>query len=76
MEAVVPEGNPRFEAQMALSRCYEDEAVAAERAFARRAAFEGIPAAFLSVLAEDSVICGDGPEPERAVFQALPKDQP
>lgn len=53
---------------------HEDEAVSAERSFAIRAAYDGIRAAFLSVLAEDSLILGDGPEPGRAAYEALPRD--
>lgn len=55
---------------------HEDEAVSAERSFAIRAAYDGIRAAFLSVLAEDSLVLGDGPEPGRAAYEALPRDYP
>lgn len=63
------------EAALARER-FEDEAVSAERSFAIRAAYDGIRAAFLSVLAEDSLILGDGPEPGRAAYEALPSDYP
>jgi hypothetical protein len=53
---------------------YEDEVASAERSFAVRAAYDGIRAAFLSVLAEDSLILGDGLEPGRPAYEALPSD--
>jgi len=55
---------------------FEDEAVSAERSFAIRAAYDGIRAAFLAVLAEDALILGEGPEPGRSAYEALPKDFP
>jgi hypothetical protein len=53
---------------------HEGEAAAAERAFAIRVAYDGIRDGFLSVLADDAVICGEGPIPGRAFYEALPKD--
>ena len=69
-------GSATVESRMEVARGFEDEAVAAERAFAIRVAYDGIPEAFLSVLAEDSVICGEGPESGRPAYEALPKDYP
>ena len=68
--------NTTLESRLEACQGFEDEAVAAERAFAIRAAYDGIPAAFLAVLAEDSIICGPGPEPGRPAYKALPKDHP
>lgn len=55
-------------------RRFEDEALAAERACAIRAAYDGVRTALLSVLAEDSVLGGAGLEPGRAAYEALPQD--
>lgn len=46
--------------------------VAAERAFARQAADEGVRAAFLRHLTEDSVVFAPQPQPGRAVWEARP----
>jgi hypothetical protein len=73
----VPEGQARVESQEALCGTFEDEALAAERAFAARVAREGIRAAFLAVLAEDSRVLGEGgPEPGRPAYEALSEDFP
>lgn len=73
-EKLVPEGQARIESQGALCRTFEDEALAAERTFAARAAHEGIREAFLAVLAEDSRVLGEeGPELGRPAYEALPR---
>jgi hypothetical protein len=64
--------NPRRDPR----QVFEDETVAAERDFAERVACDGIRRAFLSVLAEDAMILGDGPEPGRPAYAALPQDYP
>jgi hypothetical protein len=75
-EASVSARTTTRESRQEARREFEDETVAAERAFAIRVAYDGIPAAFLAVLAEDSIISGAGPEPGRSAYRALPKDHP
>ncbi|HWQ07545.1 MAG TPA: hypothetical protein VN436_00480 [Holophaga sp.] len=55
-------------------RGQDDEVLAADRAFAIRMAYDGIRSAFLSVLAQDAVVLGQGPVPGRAHYEALPAD--
>jgi hypothetical protein len=47
-----------------------------ERASAIRVAYVGIRDGFLSILADDAVICGEGLIPGRAFYEAIPKEQP
>src|SRR5258708_2174541 len=46
--------------------------VAAEKAFSKAAAEKGTRAAFLEVLAEDSVVLAPGPVPGRATWEGRP----
>lgn len=67
---------PEADTRIGSGSDFQDEALAVERAFAIRVAYDGTRSAFLSVLAEDSVVCGNGPERGRAVYEAMPQDHP
>lgn len=67
---------PEVETGSSARSLFEDEVLAAERAFSIRMAYDGIPVTFLSVLAEDAIVCGEGPVSGRAYYEALPKDHP
>ncbi|HNX30946.1 MAG TPA: hypothetical protein PKM35_05025 [Holophaga sp.] len=65
---------PEAESRIDSGSGFREEALAVERAFAIRVAYDGIRSAFLSALAADSVICEEGPVPGRAAYEALPVD--